>query len=453
LSSIAGLNIAFPKSEAYNTTQHGYWSFQEASLSPSCVAKPSYAEDVAFIVASLVSHDCIFAIKGHGHSPAAGFANIDHGVTIDMTGLSHISVNPDHSVASVGAGASWLDVYAFLDPLNKTVAGGRNGAVGVGGLTLGGGISYFSPQVGWTCDTVVNFELVSPSGHLVSANRSSHPDLFRALKGGMNSFGIVTRFDFSTLPIGDILAGSITNNITYRRDVIRAFVNIANAPRYDVHASLVTSLAYSSGTWSISSTPIYTLPVTNPTVYEELFAIPSITNTMHLTPLHDLANETATPQINFLFWTATFGASNALFDAIFDGADEVLKGGPKGVTWLLTFEPLPSVIVERGQGRNVLGISAKDGNSVVMLLTAVWPPSPPLGADVQNTAQSLMRGIQSKARGLNLWKRFTYANYANPTQDVVRSYGKLNEDFMRHVQKRYDSRGVWEKLVIGGFKV
>lgn len=59
----------------------------------------------------------------------------------------------------MGAGASWLDVYKYLDPYGVTVAGGRNGAVGVGGLTLGGGISYFAPRVGWTCDTVSNFEV------------------------------------------------------------------------------------------------------------------------------------------------------------------------------------------------------------------------------------------------------------------------------------------------------
>jgi FAD/FMN-containing dehydrogenase len=114
-------------------------------LLPSCIAKPTCADDVAAIVSKIISGNCHFAIKGRGHAPAAGFANINHAITMDMTGLSTISVNEDHSVASVGAGASWLDVYAFLDPLNKTVAGGRNGAVGVGGLTLGGGISYFSP--------------------------------------------------------------------------------------------------------------------------------------------------------------------------------------------------------------------------------------------------------------------------------------------------------------------
>ena len=104
---------------------------------------------------------CHFAIKSQSHAPAAGFANINAGVTIDMTSLKSVTVNNDNTVASIGSGASWLDVYLYLDALGLSVAGGRNGAVGVGGLTLGGGISYFAPRVGWACDNVINFEVRS----------------------------------------------------------------------------------------------------------------------------------------------------------------------------------------------------------------------------------------------------------------------------------------------------
>lgn len=62
----------------------------------------------------------------------------DSGVTIDMTAIASVTVNEDKTIASVGAGASWLDVYLYLDGLGVAVAGGRNAAVGVGGLTLGG---------------------------------------------------------------------------------------------------------------------------------------------------------------------------------------------------------------------------------------------------------------------------------------------------------------------------
>jgi FAD/FMN-containing dehydrogenase len=101
--------------------------------------------------------------------PAAGFANINGGVTIDMTALSSVKINDDHTVVSIGSGATWLDVYTYLDALGLSVAGGRNGAVGVGGLMLGGGISYFAPRVGWACDNVANFEVreASPASELI----------------------------------------------------------------------------------------------------------------------------------------------------------------------------------------------------------------------------------------------------------------------------------------------
>lgn len=145
-------------------TQRSYWSLQEASLAPACILTPEAPQEVAAAV-SIISgiEGCQFAIKGQSHAPAAGFANINEGVTIDMTKLKSVAVNADHSVASIGAGASWLDVYLYLDTLGLSVAGGRNGAVGIGGLTLGGGISYIAPRVGFTCDTVVNFEVLLPS--------------------------------------------------------------------------------------------------------------------------------------------------------------------------------------------------------------------------------------------------------------------------------------------------
>ncbi|KAF2704941.1 FAD-binding domain-containing protein [Pleomassaria siparia CBS 279.74] len=455
LNTIANLALAFPNSASYNATEKAYWSLQEASLTPSCIAQPSTSQHVADIVSTIVSHGCTFAIKGQGHAPSAGFANINDGVTIDMTGLHTISVNEDASVASVGAGASWLDVYTFLDPLNKTVAGGRNGAVGVGGLTLGGGISYFSPQVGFTCDTVINFEVVLASGHVIDANGTSHTDLFRALKGGMNNFGVVTRFDFSTLPIGEILGGGIANDISDRHAVFEALANIANAPEYDVYTSIVTSIVFSSSSksWTLASAPIYAKPNPNPPVYRELFAVPSISNTMHLTSLHAFANETATPQINFLFYTTTFGVSADLLERILQIANASLHDLEiPGVTWLFALEPLPTVLVQRGAGDNSLGTSAQDGNSIVLLLTAVWTDSS-YSEGIDAKSADVIAGIEEAARDMGLGRRFRYANYANAKQRVVDSYGVENRMFLEEVAQKYDPEGVFQKLVPGGFKL
>ena len=139
--------------------ESSYWSLQEADLTPACIVVPSSVSDVSTVVSFVAGNEgCPFAIKGNTHAPAAGFANIRNGITIDMTGLNSVALSDDHQVARIGGGANWLHVYAYLDPFNVSVAGGRNGLVGVGGLTLGGGISHFAGRVGWACDNVVNFE-------------------------------------------------------------------------------------------------------------------------------------------------------------------------------------------------------------------------------------------------------------------------------------------------------
>ena len=91
------------------------------------------------------------------------------------------------------------------------------------------GISYFSPQVGFACDTVVNYEIVLSSGKLINANATNYQDLYKALKGGTNNFGLVTSITFSTIPYNGILGGSIVQDITQRSNVFEAFANIAGA--------------------------------------------------------------------------------------------------------------------------------------------------------------------------------------------------------------------------------
>lgn len=142
--------MSFPGNGTYASTESSYWSLQEASLTPSCIATPYNTEDAVHIISTIANiPNCQAAVKGQGHAPAAGFANINEGVTIDTTHLNTTTLNADSSVVGVGAGCSWSDVYNFLNPFGLTAAGGRNGAVGVGGLTLGGGISYFSPRLGF----------------------------------------------------------------------------------------------------------------------------------------------------------------------------------------------------------------------------------------------------------------------------------------------------------------
>lgn len=113
-------------------------------MTPSCIVKPTNTRDVATIVRVLAACNegskdtCKFAVRGGGHTPFAGSANIADGVTIDMQWINQVTVNADGTVASVGAGARWGDVYSKLTPMNLAVSGGRIDNVGVAGLITGG---------------------------------------------------------------------------------------------------------------------------------------------------------------------------------------------------------------------------------------------------------------------------------------------------------------------------
>jgi len=121
-----------------------------------------------------------FAIKCSGHNSNQGFSST-HGVQI------------------------WPEVYSYLVPKGLTVVGGRIENVGVSGFTLGGGYSWKTNQYGLTIDTVTAFELVLPNGHVKNVTEKDE-DLWFALRGGLNNFGIVTKFTLKTYNQTDVWA-------------------------------------------------------------------------------------------------------------------------------------------------------------------------------------------------------------------------------------------------------
>ncbi|KAJ4254535.1 hypothetical protein NW762_010134 [Fusarium torreyae] len=355
--------------KAYNATISSYWSNQESALHPACVLQPTTADDVSSAL-GIISKDknCRFAIKGHGHAPAAGFANTDGGVTIDMTTLSSVSLHKGTRAASVGAGAKWLDVYKHLEGSGVQVAGGRNGNVGVGGLLLGGGISHFTTKVGWACDRVMNYQVVLVNGTLINANKDQNSDLFLALKGGGNNFGVITRFDLETFPQGDISVTSISYDISERAKVFEAFTNLLDSSTYDPAASLVTGLLYSSTSkaWTLTASAVYTKPVPKPAIFKGLSEIPHTKLTNNITTLPAFADEKDTPPLNWLFGTVTLKPSAQNMQEMFEALNSTIYSfNPEGgVTWSIALEPLVAAMVKYPKHSNVLGLeSAHDGFS------------------------------------------------------------------------------------------
>jgi FAD/FMN-containing dehydrogenase len=164
----AGLaHVLYPNTTDYANRTSSYWSVS-AQLAPSCIVQPTYTGDVVKVVNTLVqSASCSstkFAVRSGGHTVWAGSNNINDGVTIDLGLMKTVTLDKNASTASIQPGARWMNVYGALDTEGWTVPGGRAGSVGVAGFLTGGGNSFFAARVGFACDNVKNFELVTASG-------------------------------------------------------------------------------------------------------------------------------------------------------------------------------------------------------------------------------------------------------------------------------------------------
>ncbi|KAK3938964.1 FAD binding domain-containing protein [Diplogelasinospora grovesii] len=209
IESTTNIDVLRPLSLGYQTEQAAYWSTGASLMQPSCILTPTTANEVSVIVKALLNSTERFAIKSGGHNPNNNFSSIQGGPLISTSHLNEVTLDTASQTVRIGPGNRWDDVSAALDGTGYTAVGGRIGNVGVGGLLLGGGLSFLSTQYGWAANNVVAFELVLANASIVTVSQQSHPDLFIALKGGGNNFGIVTAFTVRAHPQGQVWGGNL----------------------------------------------------------------------------------------------------------------------------------------------------------------------------------------------------------------------------------------------------
>lgn len=137
---------------AFKNSIDSYWAQQEREVIPACVVQPRDTEQLSAAVKTLKreydgrqtqageghSGFGLFAIRSGGHSPIPGAASIKGGVMIDLRHFCEVTLSKDGTTVVIGTGARWMDVSKTLEAKGLAVVGGRNSAVGVGGLVLGG---------------------------------------------------------------------------------------------------------------------------------------------------------------------------------------------------------------------------------------------------------------------------------------------------------------------------
>jgi FAD/FMN-containing dehydrogenase len=190
----------------------GYESASRSVLaagSPAYVLRPKSVGDVRAGVQFAAGAGLVLSVRGGGHA-FPGFGTNDDGVVIDLSHLADVEIlDHDRHVVRIGGGATWGQVAAVLAPHGLAISSGDTRSVGVGGLTLSGGMGWKVRKYGLTLDNVIAAEVVTAAGEVVRASATENPDLFWALRGGGGNFGIVTAFEFAAHPTTDVFYGKI----------------------------------------------------------------------------------------------------------------------------------------------------------------------------------------------------------------------------------------------------
>ncbi|KAI3616333.1 putative fad dependent oxidoreductase [Moniliophthora roreri] len=203
------LQNALPGSDEYTEdNEHDFVSSSEVS---TCSVQPESAANLQVVACDNTRSP--FAIKSGGHAFVLGFSSTP-GVQVLLSRLNDLTYDAASSVAKVRAGLTWDKVYAQLLPSGVKVIGGCAPGVSVGGVLLGGRYSYFTNQYGLSINNIVAHDLVLPNRTFVVVTEASDPDIFFALKGSFNNFGVVTAFTLKTYPQMDVWVALVTYPIS-----------------------------------------------------------------------------------------------------------------------------------------------------------------------------------------------------------------------------------------------
>jgi hypothetical protein len=474
----------------FRESTNAYWAQQACEVAPACIVRPRNAQELCQAMKVIkIEYDerfkregtkgretkGLFAVRSGGHSPVAGASSIAGGALIDLSLLNEVTPALDGKSVTFGAGCKWIDVSRVLDKKGLAVAGGRNSAVGVGGLTLGGGLSFFSPRFGFVCSNIVEYEIILADGSLTTANAAKNPNLWRALKGGSNNFGIVTSFTARSFPCTSIWSGFVYMPSSQAPKALSAFHEFLNrvvaneeGKTYDKHAAgPIACFTYLQqlGIQAVSVALTHTKPTLKDkkwppcwqsSGFAKLWRFWSTCSVKSLTAATDELSVLNPPGRRQESATTTIKNDPATLEAVHkayrDAISTIRQHNIKKMSWTLVLQPLLPEWARKGDG-NVLGLDSCTYEPLVNVQFTVNWASSQHDEIVQQMTRAAIEQIDAFAKQHGTGHRYRYLNYCDSWQTPFAGYGEENLRFMRTVSKEYDPDGLFQNGCAGGFKL
>ncbi|MER5571357.1 FAD-binding oxidoreductase [Streptomyces goshikiensis] len=217
LRAVVSGQVLVPGDAGYDKARTAYLGGMDQQ--PAAIVQPSDSADVARIVTFARDNELPLAVKGGGHSM---FCLVDGGLVLDVSSLRDMEIDPEARTAWADAGLT-AGEYSNAAAEHGLVTGfGDTGSVGLGGITVGGGIGYLVRKYGLTIDDLLAAEVVTADGEVRRIDAENEPDLFWAIRGGGGNFGVVTKLKFRMHELPTVLGGLLV--LPGTAEVIAGFV-------------------------------------------------------------------------------------------------------------------------------------------------------------------------------------------------------------------------------------
>jgi len=200
---------------------------------PAVIVRAADAADVARVVTFTRETGVELAIRGGGHSPA-GHSTTEGGIVLDLRELKALEIDAEGRTAWAQSGLTAGEYTVAAAEHGLATGFGDTGSVGIGGITLSGGVGYLVRKHGLTIDSLLEAEVVTADGELRHVDEHTHPDLFWAIRGGGGNLGVATRFRYRLHELGGIVGGMLFLPATV--DVVADFIAEAEAAPEELSA-------------------------------------------------------------------------------------------------------------------------------------------------------------------------------------------------------------------------
>jgi FAD/FMN-containing dehydrogenase len=223
LPGLAG-KVIRPGDAEYDKARTGFYG--DIDRRPAALVRPTDASQVVQVVAAARDGGLELAVRSGGHS-IAGHSVVDGGIVVDLAAMRGLDIDAEERNAWAQTGLTAGDYTTAAAEHGLATGFGDTSTVGIGGLTLGGGVGFLSRAHGLTIDNLLAAELVTADGQILEIDAENHPDLFWAIRGGGGNFGVATRLRFRLHELESVVGGMLMLPAT--AEVIREFVALAKA--------------------------------------------------------------------------------------------------------------------------------------------------------------------------------------------------------------------------------